>query len=99
MRFLDLNSNITGVFEALFGILLQAAAQQDANALRRLGGQSLPVRLAFQDCSKNLGGAFSIEGLLASEQFIEHAAERPNVGTLVDRFAASLLGGHVGGCS
>ena len=33
----------------------------------------------------------------AGQHLVEHAAERPDVGAPVDRFAARLLGAHVGG--
>ena len=36
------------------------------------------------------------EGRAAREHLVEHAAERPDVGPLVDRLSARLLGAHVG---
>ena len=59
------------------------------------GGQRLPVRLALQDARDHVGHRLAREGLAPGEAFVEHAAERPDVGALVDRAAARLLGAHV----
>ena len=49
------------------------------------------------NAAKDIGHVVTCERTLAGQHFEQHAAERPDVGALVDRLAARLLGTHVGG--
>ena len=78
-------------------ILLQAAFEK-ARQIRwcrpRKGG---PVGLMGQDCRDRVRECRARESGTAGQEFIEHAAKRPDVRPLVDHLPASLLRAHVGG--
>ena len=61
-----------------------AGSRLQSGSRSRIGGERVGDRLAAER------GA-------AGEHLVEHAAERPDVGALVDGLAARLLGTHVGG--
>ena len=88
---------VRDVVEAPAGLALQAAAQESQEPRRRRGGQRLPIRLASEHGSKDVGHAFALEETRAAQHLVEHDAERPDVGALVDRLAPRLLRCHVGG--
>ena len=50
----------------------------------------------MHDRADDLGGGVALEGPLAGETLIEHAAKRPDVRSFVDGVALGLLGAHVG---
>ena len=81
--------------EPPLAILLQAAPQQAANRGRRVAA-ARPVRLALEHAA-SVSDTSSPSNARRREHFVEHAAERPDVGALVDRLAARLLRRHVGG--
>ena len=54
------------------------------------GGSSLMIAASTSVMSS------ACERRSPGQHFVEHAAERPDVGALVDRLAARLLGAHVG---
>ena len=76
-------------------VLLQAALQELADSRRGLGRQSFPVRFVGEHGGNGVGCANAAKRPMAGEQFIEHAAERPDVGSMVHVPAARLLRAHV----
>jgi len=96
-RLFELNPGVRNVVEAALRILLEAAAQQPAHGRRRRRRQRAPVGFALDDGRERIGGRGAGERAAAREHLVEHASERPDVGPLVDRLSARLLGAHVGG--
>ena len=70
---------------------------------RGRGGRSpagaRPVGLRPQDRRERVGHGLARERLPARQALVEHAAEGEDVGPLVQRLSAGLLGAHVGGGS
>ena len=67
------------------------------NGRRHSRRQRRPLRLPVDDGRKHVGGRLSDEWTAAAEHFVEHAPERPDVRTFVDRLPPGLLRTHVGG--
>ena len=61
------------------------------------GGQRREIRLALDDLAIMSEARLARERRAGRQHLVEHAAERPDVGPLVDRQAARLLRAHVGG--
>ena len=59
-------------------------------------GKALPVGILQQDGRQRRRDVVAREGPAAGQHLVEHAAERPDVGALVDRLALGLLRRHVG---
>ena len=59
----------------------------------------VPVGLALQDLGDQVGSRFTFEQWAAAQALEQQAPEGPNIGALVHRLAARLLGTHVGGGS
>ena len=84
--------------QSLLRILGEAAAQEPSNR-----PQASPAGSADQSGSRSRIFAIVSEtvspgnGDAPGQHLVEHAAERPDVGALVDRLATRLLGAHVGG--
>ena len=64
---------------------------------RSAGRQARPVDLVLEHVGEHVGDQLAGEEPGAGEHLEQHDAERPDVGTPVDRLAARLLGRHVGG--
>jgi len=80
---------IANIVEALARVLPQAGTQQAADTRRSLRG----IRLGLNYGSERLAYVLSFEGTFAREHFIEHHAEGPDVGALVNVLTPSLLRG------
>ena len=93
----DLDPDVADVPQALLRILRQAAEQKPPNRHRRRGRQRRPVRLALEDLRDRVRDRVARKRHAPGQHLVEHAAEGPDVGALVDRQAARLLGAHVGG--
>ena len=80
------------------GSFCEAAAEQrpEQGAAFRRGARSQST-LALEDRGQGVGDRLARERPPAREHLEEHAAEGPDVGPLVHRLAAGLLGAHVGG--
>ena len=77
-------------------ILLETATQQSPDARRRCSRQRAPSPVRARGSAAIVSETVSpSNGLAAGEHLVQHAAERPDVGALVDRFAARLFGAHV----
>ena len=87
---------VADVLQAALQLLLQASMQQADDGRRSRFRQSLPCRLTFQDSGDRVGGRLTSESRAARQHLEEEAAERPDVGPLVNREASGLLRAHVG---
>ncbi len=78
-----------------------ASRSRQRRRRRRIGGgvasgSAAEVDLGLQDSGERVGDRGGREERAAGEHLVEDDAERPDVGALVDRAAARLLGRHVG---
>ena len=78
-------------------ILLQAALDERHDVRRDVGWKRRPLRRRLHDGGNRVGDALAFERAAAREHLVEHRAERPHIGALVDGAAARLLGRHVSG--
>ena len=85
-RIFNLDPHVAGIVEALTPVFLQAAPQENADCLA-LSRQRGPIRLGSDHGGQNVGNVFAVKCLFSGEQFVEHAAEGPDVRALVHRFA------------
>jgi hypothetical protein len=86
-------ARVPNVSQAVHGILFQTPSQKAAGAL----GNVIPLGLTSQDGGQHLGGIGTLEESPAGQQFVQHYAEGPNVGTLVCGLTLRLFGCHVRG--
>ena len=93
----DLEARIADVAKPVGAILLEAPPKQPANRRRRCGRQCRQVRLPRQHRGQQLGHVVAGKRASPGQHFVEHAAERPDVGACVERLSTRLLGTHVGG--
>ena len=91
----QIRSRIADVAQPFPRVFLEAALQQAANCGRRARGKSRPVGLATQDTRNGVGNRVAAERAATGEHLVEHRAECPDVGALVDRASSRLLGAHV----
>ena len=92
----SLEARIADVAQAAGPVLLQAAAEQIADAAWRRRRQRLPVDVALQHVGERVRDCLLRERRAPRQHFEQHAAERPDVGALVERPAARLFRTHVG---
>ena len=78
-------------------ILLQAASDERHDVRRNVGWQRRPLRRRRDDGGNRVGDGLAFERAAPREHLVEHRAERPHVGALVNGAAPRLLGRHVGG--
>ena len=93
----DLESRSRRVGDPMRGILGEAAAEQRADRPRRVARQTRPVGFAAHHRGEHIGDGLAGERAPAGKHLEQHASERPQVCTPVDRLAARLLGTHVRG--
>ena len=87
-RILEVGAHVADVPPPLPHVLLEAAPQQRRHRRRqRRGGSAVQSGLAVQHRGQRVGHGRSREGHASAQEFVEHAAERPDVGALVDRLA------------
>ena len=94
-RFLDLESRVRDVAHPPVAILLKAALQQRHHRRRCLPRQRLPVGFGLQDRAEDLDDRVAGKRRPAGQHFVEHAAERPDVGACVRGSRVGLLRRHV----
>ena len=90
-------THVLCISDSLFRILLQTASDAGAEPGRKSRRKPAPVRLPRQHRRQHFRYVVSRKCARACQHLVQHAAERPDVGALVDRFAARLLRAHVRG--
>ena len=96
-RVLQVGQRVADVAQAFPRIALEAAGEQPSRRGRSRFGQRAPVHLGAQHPREHVAHRLAREEPPAGEHLVEHDAEGPDVGALVDGLAAGLLGRHVGG--
>ena len=94
-RLLQFEQRITDVAQPVGGVLLQTPAQQPRHRGRRIGRQSRPIRLSCEDGRQRIGEGRGRERRAAGEHVVQHASERPDIGTAIDLPSARLFGAHI----
>ena len=61
-------------------------------------GKSAPIGLGLQNVRQNVRDGLAREDRQPRQHFVEHDAERPDVGPLIRRLTARLFRAHVTGC-
>ena len=92
-RFIDERHCVADVAQPPRRVFFETPAQQRPNA----GRNTVEIRRPLEHRRQCVGDGVACERPGASEHFEQHHAEGPDIGTLVDRFTASLLRRHVGG--
>jgi hypothetical protein len=95
-RLIEIEPRIGDVVQSSPDIFFQTTVQQPANCWRCRGRQCVPLGLAFEDSGDRVRHRVARERRMSSQQLVEHAAERSDVGPLVDLLSTRLLRAHVG---
>ena len=94
-RPLEGDARLADRLQALLRVALEAALEQHPHG-RRCRGRQLPeIHRLAKDGGERVAHGLALEEALAGQHLEEDDAERPDVGSLVDRLAARLLGRHV----
>ena len=93
----DLDPDVTDISQTLLGILREAAAQESSNDCRCRRGEGRPVGLTLENLPNRVRHRLAGKGDAPGQHLVEHAAERPDVGALVDHLPTRLFRAHVGG--
>ena len=96
-RLVDHDAGVGDVVQPILRLAIQATNEQTAHLRRNRRGKRAPVDVRTQHCGEDVADRVPFEESLAAEHLEEDHAEGPDVGALVDRFAACLLRCHVGG--
>src|SRR4029453_17823989 len=83
---------IARVSESSFHILLERSMQQVAQVARCFQRQCVPLRLALHYGCQRVRDRGACKWGAAREHLVEHAAERPDVRSFVDRLARACSG-------
>ena len=93
---LEQDAGLADVAQAFLDVALEAAAKQARHGRRRRRRQQVPVEVRAQHGRQRVRDGLALEQALAGEHLEQHDAEGPDVGALVGRPPARLLGAHVG---
>ena len=93
---LDCDPRFADVPQPAPNVFLRTPFDQVTHRSWRFFWQCLGVRLQCQDSCQGVGDRTAGKGPCAGQHLVEQTAEAPDIGTLVGRLAACLLGGHVG---
>ena len=96
-RFFDFEPRVADVAQTAPGIFLETALEQSPDAHRRLRRQGGPIGLVFEDRRDRVGDSLAAKHPPGRQHLVQHGAESPDVGSLVDRLSSCLLGAHVAG--
>jgi len=96
-RVVDLGLRITDIAQTPLRIFLQASLDERPHGGRCRLRQCAPHGLSLDDSGNRVRQRAAGERGSAGKHLVEQATERPDVGALVDKAAARLLGAHVGG--
>ena len=97
---LDVERQVLDALVALFAIFLKRLSD-DTLQLQGCVLPKLPDRYGFlvYDCRQRIGGTFAAEWYGPGEHLVQDHAQAPDVGTLIDRKPACLLGRHIAGAA
>ena len=90
-RAVEQQIHVADVAQSLLRIFLETALDQWPHPRR----DGVPRRLGGQDRGDRVGGGGAVERTAAAHHFIDHRAEGPDVGALVDGLASRLFRRHV----
>ena len=90
----DLDPRVADVPEPAARVFLERAPKELADPRRSFLGERIPPRLGSENRGDHVRRGLPAENALAGQELVEDAAERPDVGSLVHRLAARLLGAH-----
>ncbi len=93
---LDDDAGVGHVVQPSPRVAFEAAAEEVADGRRQAGREKGPVGVGAQDRGERVAHRLAGEEPLSREHLPEDDAEGPDVGALVHRLAAGLLGAHVG---
>ena len=91
-QILDLDSRFADGLQSAFRILVETSTDQPPRGGGCPGRHRLPVRIRLQDRSEHVRDQLALEGPLTGQHLEQHAAERPDVGALVDGFPRACSG-------
>ena len=94
---INLDSDVPNVPEPLLRIFDEAPLQHTPNRRGRPHRKRRPVGLALENFRDGIGNRVTRKRDPAGEHFVEHAAERPDITSLINGLTARLLRAHVGG--
>ena len=90
------DARLPDVAQAVPRVALEATTEQAAQGRRGFGREAAPVGLLPEHASQHVGDHLALEQRPSGQHLEQDDSERPDVGPLVDRLAARLLGSHVG---
>ncbi len=96
LRRLQDDARLADIAETVLRVLVEAALQQAAYGRRGLRREVVEVGRARHHRGEHVRHALAAEGRPSREHLQQNDAERPDVGTAVDRLPPGLLGRHVG---
>jgi len=95
LGFVQNQLRLADVAQAQLGVLAQAAFDQPAEVGRRILGKRAPIGLPADHVGENVGDVVGAgERVGAGQHLVEHHAEGPDIGALIDGPAARLLRSH-----
>ena len=94
---LQCDARLPDVAESLPRIALETALQQMTHRGWHRLWQPSPVDVLANDSGEHVSGIRACKQLTTGDHLVQHHAERPDIGALVHRLPAGLLGSHVGG--
>ena len=95
LGFIDIEPRVSHRAQSIGLILLQTAAEQSSNGLRRVWRKLSPIRFRCEHAGQNLACRRGREEGSAGQHLEQDAAEGPHIGSSVGSLSLDLLGRHV----
>src|SRR5262249_40021148 len=92
----EFDAHICNRMPSKLGILVKTTAKHFSNSRVERRGQQTEVWFALEYKCEHVRYFLALKCLPAREHFVEHATKGKDVGTLICRATACLLGRHVG---
>ena len=98
LQLLELERQVARGLESILFVLLETPPHDGGGHRRQAGVERERIRgLRMHDGVHRLERRLALKRALAGEHLVQHRAEREDVGAVIDRLAAHLLGRHVAG--